>query len=366
MIMRKLIFIFFISLSVVLNAQSQLQPGFNAKEYAELLSLAYFGSSIPDSVERKTGRDPYHLEYRSPEVGLVNRWSFYLRNDNVGVIEIRGTINQTLSWLANFYMAMIPATGSLQINDSTTFQYQLASDPKASVHAGWTVALAHLAPDIEEKINSYYKKNVKQFYLFGHSQGAAINFLLRSFLEYEKQKGKIPTDVVFKTYCSAAPKPGNQYYAYDFDFITRNGWAYTVVNTADWVPETPYSIQSVNELNPTNPLLHTKDIIGNQKWVVRVAVKKVYNQTTNSTEKAQKKFRKYLGTGIYKQIKKSLPQFKEPKYVTGVNYTRAGIPIILMPDEDYRRKFPESDKNYFVHHGFNAYYDLLKKNYLTP
>jgi hypothetical protein len=139
-----------------------------------------------------------------------------------------------------------------------------------------------------------------------------------------------------------------------------------VVNAADWVPETPYSIQSVNELNPTNPLIHTKNIIGNQKWIVRVAIKKVYNQTTNTTQKAQKKFQKYLGTGIFKQIRKTLPQFKEPKYAPGINYTRAGIPIILMPDEDYHQKFPESEKNYFVHHSFNAYYTLLKKYYLTP
>jgi hypothetical protein len=359
--MTKLIFAFCISICTVLYAQSQIQPGFNAKEYAELLSLGYFSSGIPDSVERKTAKDPYHLEYRSPEVGLANRWSFFIRNDNVGVIEIRGTVNQTISWLENFYAAMVPATGSLQINDSTNFQYQLATDPKASVHAGWTIALAHLAPDIEQKINSYYKqKNVKQFFIFGHSQGGAISFLLRSFLEYEKQKGKIPADVIFKSYCSAAPKPGNQYYAYDFDFITRNGWSFTVVNAADWVPETPYSIQSVNELNPTNPLIHTKEAVAKQKWVVRVAVRKIYNQTTRTTQKAQKKFQKYLGTAIYKQIKKTLPQFKEPQYAKGLNYTPAGIRIVLMPDKDYRNKFPESDKNYFVHHSFNAYYALLK------
>ncbi|HKC36170.1 MAG TPA: hypothetical protein VKB95_08910 [Chitinophagaceae bacterium] len=361
--MRKFLPLVFLFISSYSFSQ-KLQPGFNAKEYAALLSLAYFSSGIPDSVERRTAKDPYHLEYRSAEVGLVNRWSFFLRNDNVGIIEVRGTVNKTNSWLENFYAAMIPATGSLQLNDSTIFNYQLAADPKAMVHTGWTVGLAFLAPDIENKINEYYKqKKTKEFYLIGHSQGGAITFLLRSFLEYEKQKGKIPADIVFKTYCSAAPKPGNVYYAYDYDFITRNGWGFTIVNAADWVPETPYSIQSVNELNPTNPLIHLKEIVAKQKWIVRIAVKKVYNKTNNSIEKAQRKFQKYLGTAVYKQIRKTLTQFKEPKYGNGNNYMRAGIPIVLMPDDDYRREFPESNQNYFVHHSFNAYYTLLKKYY---
>ena len=56
-------------------AQQKLAPGFNPKEYAELLSLAYYKSSIPDSVSRLTAKDPYKLIYQSPEVGLMNRWT---------------------------------------------------------------------------------------------------------------------------------------------------------------------------------------------------------------------------------------------------------------------------------------------------
>jgi hypothetical protein len=136
----------------------KLQPGFDAKEYAELLSLSFHSSSIPDSVERKKTKDHYHLEYRSEEVGLLNRWSFYLRDDNVAVLNIRGTVQRAASWMENFYAAMIPATGSLQINDSTTFNYQLSADPKAMVHTGWTIGLAFLAPGIEKKIIDYYKQ----------------------------------------------------------------------------------------------------------------------------------------------------------------------------------------------------------------
>ena len=63
------------------------------------------------------------------------------------------------------------------------------------------------------------------------------------------------------------------------------------------------------------------------------------------------------------QVCKILPQLVEPGYATGNNYMRAGIPIILMPDEDYRSKYPESNTNYFVHHMYVAYAYLLKKWY---
>src|SRR5258705_9357224 len=139
--MKKFLIVYFIFNCNFCISQNKLQPGFNGKEYAELLSLSFHSSSIADSVERTKTKDPYHLEYRSAEVGLLNRWSFYLRNDNVGVINIRGTVQRLASWLENFYAPMIPATGSLQLNDTTTFNYQLSADPQAMVHVVWTIGL---------------------------------------------------------------------------------------------------------------------------------------------------------------------------------------------------------------------------------
>jgi pimeloyl-ACP methyl ester carboxylesterase len=347
-------------------AQNKLQPVFDPKEYGELLSITFHRSSIADSIERLTGKDPYHMEYQSPEAGFLNRWSLYLRNDNVAVIDLRGTVNQTSSWLANFYAAMIPATGSLQLNDSTVFEYQLAADPKASVHVGWTVSLGYLAPEIVKSINAVYRdKKIKDFLIFGHSQGGALATLLRSYLEYEKKKGHIPADLILKTYGSASPKVGDMRYVYDFDFITRGGWAYTVVNAADWVPETPFTVQTLADFNLPNPLINAKDYLKKQKFFVRLAGNMVYNKLEKKPRKAQRKLEKYLGHKMYKMaIKKVLPQLKEPEYVHGSNYMRAGIPIILMPDEEYNRLYPYDKDKVFMHHMFQAYYFLLKKNYL--
>ena len=89
-----------LSFNIITSAQAMLRPGFDPVEYADLLSIAFHGSSIPDSNERKTRKDRYHLEFRSPEVGLRNRWSLFLREDQVAVINIRGTVKNATSWSA--------------------------------------------------------------------------------------------------------------------------------------------------------------------------------------------------------------------------------------------------------------------------
>jgi hypothetical protein len=77
---------------------------------------------------------------------------------------------------------------------------------KLPVHVGWLLALAYLAPTITQKIDEYSKQGIKDFIIMGHSQGAAISFLTTSYLYYLQKDGKIPADIRFKTYCSAAPK----------------------------------------------------------------------------------------------------------------------------------------------------------------
>ncbi len=347
-----------------ITGQTKLTPVFDVDEYLAGLSLAFYSSGISDSIQRLTKTDPFEKVFRSDEKGFLNRWTLYKRNDNIGWIDTRGTVNVLPSWLGNFYAAMVPATGSIDLNDSTVFTYKLATDPKAMVHIGWLVGLGYLGPEIVKHINKEYQENAtKDFVLFGHSQGAAITFLLRSYLYYQQQDGKIPKEINFKTYCSAAPKPGNMYYAYDFDYITRGGWAYTIVNTSDWVPEVPFSIQTLTDFNTVNPFVDAKTVLKKQKFLVRLAGTSIYNKLDRSTRKAQKRFTKYLGNLVYKQSKNILPQLKEPVYAKGNNYMRAGSPVILMGDDEYHRLFPDDRSNVFVHHMFKPYNYLVRKIY---
>jgi Lipase (class 3) len=358
-----ILFIFFTQL---LSAQTQhLKPGFDPGEYLDLLQVCE--TTHKDSIQPGNTRGStlkYELLYRSSEMGLKNRWEFWQREDGVGVISIRGTVQHANSWMENFYAAQIPATGSLQINDSTHFKYKLSNDDKASVHVGWTLGLAHLGPDIMRVIKDFNKlNNTTQFIIMGHSQGGALAFLVTSYLHYQKETGQIPEVFSFKTYCSAAPKPGNMYYAYDFDFITRNGRGFTIVNTADWVPETPFSVQVVEDFNNGNPFSDISALLGSQKPVVRWYLKSMYNKMDKSTVKAQKRLDKYLGHKVYSQVKKVLPQFREPAYAETANYMRTGIPIVLQPDADYQLAFPDDPKKTFMHHAFKPYEMMIKKYY---
>lgn len=351
-------FVAVLVLAAVLPLRAQhLKPGFDPREYSELLHLPQNGDT---STHTKVPHG-YTLLYTSAEVGFYNRWVLWQRNDGVGVIQIRGTIAKTESWLANFYAAMIPAAGTLKLTDSTTFTYKLAKDTvKAYVHVGWTAALGFMAPDIVAHIKKLYARGTREFYIMGHSQGGAIAFLTRSYLEYCED---LPKDIVYKTYCSAAPKPGNQYYAYDFDYLTRNGWGFRVVNSEDWVPETPLSLQTVKDFNEANPFIGIKGALNKQKFFVRLYGNLVYNKLTRTTKRSVKTFRKYLGGVVYKLSARHLPEFEQPAYVFSNNYMTAGVPVILLADAAYYKKYPFDGRNIFVHHAPAPYLYLLKKIY---
>jgi len=358
-------------MTITLRGQSILEPGFNPREYLAMLRIDF---TKQDSLSDLAGQDSgfhvnppegYKRHYQSQEVGLKNRWSMWYRRDGkVAVISIRGTTADAASWLANFYAAMVPANGSLQLSDSNLFTYRLAADDKAMVHVGWLVGLGSLAPTMLQQIHAAYERGIRDFIITGHSQGGAITFLASSYLHYLREKGELPADITFKTYCSAGPKPGNLFYAYDFDFITRNGWGFNVVNSADWVPESPFSVQTLSDFNHTNPFIHIDGMLKKQPFLVRWYLKGKFKKLKKATQKAQQCFKNIMGGMIYKQVKKVLPQFKEPVYADGNNYQRAGVPIVLQPDSAYYRKFPEMPEKVFQHHMFEAYYWLVQRYYL--
>ena len=95
----------------------------------------------------------------------------------------------------------------------------------------------------------------------------------------------------------------------------------------------------------------------------------VYNKLNKSTVKAAKRYRKYLGKKVGKQVYKKLPQLKGIDTKASLNYMRAGTPVVLMPDSSYYERFPnDATKGVGIwnHHTFEAYYTLLKKNYSIP
>ncbi len=350
----------FISLLLVCSTgfgQTKLHPGFDAKEYLMLTDVFHLqNDTLPNQAVFSNLNGFEHI-YQSPEVGLKNRVDVWVRPDKVGIICIRGTVGHAQSWLENFYSAMIPATGSLQINDSTTFPYQLSTaGSNANVHVGWTLGLSYLAPLVVAQVNELHHKGVNEFLIFGHSQGGALAFLLRSYLQYTSL---VPKDIFYKTYGSAAPKPGNLYYAYDIDYLTRGGWCLRVVNSMDWVPETPFTVQTTQDMNAANPFGNISGMLSSQKWYVRWYLNGMYRKMKRAGNKTMERYQKYLGKKIYGQVHKALPQFKQPVYANSNNYMPAGTPVILMADSAYRQQFIFTGKNIFVHHVLTPYRFLV-------
>ncbi|WCT11674.1 lipase family protein [Mucilaginibacter jinjuensis] len=355
---------FIILLLIYTGAYAQLKPGFDAQEYLEMLRASKQQSDT--ALKHDKTPLPLHFKqrYHSPAGPLKNRWDLFTDGQTAAIV-IRGTTADASSWMENFYAAMVPASGQLHIDDSTTFKYHLADNPKAAVHIGWLLGMAYLSKTIVPQINKLYtEQHIKDFIIFGHSQGGAIAYLLRSYLADLQSRKIIPADIIFKTYSSAPPKPGNLYYAYDYEYLTHGGWGLAVENTLDWVPETPFSVQTLSDFNEVNPFKDVSKIVGKQKFFVRLYLNHVYNRLKKPSYKAQKNYEKYLGHKVYGFIKKEMPQYVEPEYAATNNYMRCGTPIILKPDANYGTVFPADPKNLVLHHLFYPYYYLTEQNYL--
>lgn len=354
----------FLALPALLFGQ-KLKPGFDKAEYIELLKIS---AQVGDSAYIKAFPFPqrFKFAYRSPVVGLENRWDLFVDNQSVAVLSIRGTTKDNVSWLGNFYAAMVPAKGEIQLTDTERFTYELATNPRAAVHVGWLVTMGFLAKDILPKIDSCYRVGIKDMLIMGHSQGGALAFLLTSHLKNLQKQSRIPADIRFKTYCSAGPKPGNLYYAYEYEAATQGGWAYNVVNSADWVPEVPLTVQTVNDFNPTNPFNGAPAMIKKQKLLHRIALKYAYNSLSKPSLKAQKNYQKFLGALASKTVNKNLNGYVPPEYYNSSDYVRTGNTIVLLADSAYFKKYPDSKENIFIHHFHPPYLYLAEKLPSSP
>ena len=342
-------------------AQSQpLQPGFDTTEYAELLLISVKSTADTAYMKRFEAPKRFKMIYQSQPVGLDNLWDLWTDGMGTAVISIRGTTPKTESWLANFYAAMIPAQGRLVLSKGDTFTYRLANHPQAAVHTGWTISLASMRKDMEGKLDSLYAQGGRHVIIMGHSQGGGIAYLLTAWVLGQQEAGRWE-GLQFKTYCSAAPKPGNLFFAYDYEQRTA-GWAFNVVSPLDWVPQSPVSVQTLDDFTARNPFTNAKAVIAQQPFPTNWALRYVFNKLDGSTRHAEESIEKYMGRKLEAEIQKTLPEFVAPTYVPTANYVRTGATLVLRnPDEAYHARFPESNDNVFLHHLHDAYGFLIIK-----
>lgn len=340
----------------------RLKPGFDSKECDEsyLLNAAFMDTSannrFPDFLKG------YTFLYRSPAIGLDNVYDLWLREDSTVIITLRGTTADAKSIMADFYCAMFPAKGTIILaKDKAPFSYKLATDPKAAVHGGFLISFAFIAQDLQPRLTELYQKGYRKFMFCGHSQGGALCYYLSAWL-MQLRKDKVYPGIQVKTYASASPKMGNIYFVYDYDNAMHGEWSYSIVNTADPVPEVPLTTQQLEiDMNTPNPLINLAKRFDDMSFFKRIVLKHAYNSMRKKARKSSEAYQKYLGGYAGKIIKSMQPGMELPEPVKTTYFLRPGVPITLLENEAYRDHF-KSAPNYF-HHGFDAYRYLLRQYY---
>ncbi len=357
---RTCIVLLLITLGSGMTFGQSLQPGFDKAEYLEMLRILARVTADSSYYNKFESPVRYTLQYESPILGLDHLWQLWT-NDHTAVIAVRGTTKNSVSWLANFYAAMVPAKGVVQLDAERAFSYDLTDHPQAAVHVGWLTATGFMYEDIRPWVDTLVTQGIQNIIVLGHSQGGGIAYLLTAHLYSLQRQGRLSGDIRLKTYCSAAPKPGNLYFAYAYEAMTQGGWAYNVVNTADWVPETPLSIQTLEDFNTTNPFLHARTIIRQQKFPKDIAMRYVYGRLHKPLIKARKRYQHYLGTVASKSVGRALPGYAHPGYFDSNHYVRTGNTIVLVPDQAYFELYPEDPNDIFRHHLIAPYMFMAEK-----
>ncbi|MDN3705896.1 lipase family protein [Myroides ceti] len=366
--MKKVYYSFLLVCLCCLNLHAQkssyrFQSGFDAQECDDLLQL---NNAFVDtlSLDKHDYLIPeYEFLHQSESIGLDNMWNLWMRSDDTAVISLRGTTSDSKSVLADFYCAMLPAKGEIVLHKKDTLQYYLATDERAALHAGFLIGFGYLAKDMLPTIDSLYQSGHHNFLVTGHSQGGSLSYYISAWLLHLKRKGIYPLMQV-KTYACAPTKVGNMYFAYDYDNITAAKWSFSVVNTADPVPEMPLTTQQLEEdMNAPNPIMNLAKRFDRMPFFQRIFLKKAFNNMEKKATKSSEAYQKYLGKYCGKFIQKELPELKIPNTINTTYFVRPGVPITLLVNPAYYAYFQKVKKTAYYHHGIVPYRFLLREYY---
>jgi len=287
-------------------------------------------------------------------IGLDNYWRLYKSKHHSDryAAAVRGTIAAPESVLADIMLGMLKAQGSLRIDGSGAvpgfdFAFKLADDPDAGVHHGFTYGLGALMNPaweyaIAKQVNQAIAAGATELFITGHSQGAAIATLLRSYLHYQPPDG----DVAVKTYVFAQPKPGNDYMAADFDrLFATPALAYRVTNSLDWVPQVGFTIELPSDINEPNPLSVLPHLLVE---ALEKVVRKIMDWIRSRTQRHDK-LRGSARADMMLAVGEDLISF---------NYVGMANPIALRGDPQIGA---EHANDMFAQHHLGTYWALMKK-----
>lgn len=303
---------------------------------------------VPDIDDWEIVVDP------TESIGLDNYWRLY-RSKSVPdryAAATRGTVATAKSVLADLLVEIIKAKSSLQIRGSDgipgyKFDFILAEADYAGVHLGFTYGLgAIINPNwgfgLIKCMQTAVKQGAKEFLITGHSQGAAMATLLRSYLQYQP----LADDIAYKTYVFAQPKPGNDYLANDFNqLFATSGLAYRLTNSLDWVPKVPLTLELLSDMNTPNPISAFPILL--IKFLERS-----FSCTTRTV------FRRGESHRTLKDSVADEHRLSFGRDLLTLNYMPAANPIALAGDSQVGDDHPG---DMFAQHHLGVYWDLMQK-----
>ena len=339
-----------------------LSPGFDPSEAKTFIAIM---AQLEDAPPPQPPIPPnWVLDFDAPELGpFDNKYQLWKNTEVPGqyALAIRGTVDKKGSILEDLLSVMIPAQGTVTLGP-VSFSYTFAQEPNAGVHLGFTLGLGFLLFDGLNGILVQLVKRIgviEELYITGHSQGAAVATLCRSFFQYSKIVQDL--GLSYKTYLFAQPKPGNDHYAYDFAAIPGNTtMAWNVTNSLDWVPQVPLTFEWLDDLNQPNPasaylggdpLVHDLHAM-REKMRADAAVRQLVRYAPHMAA---------LGAVLAAQkIHPFGAPTGAPRILHTLYFQNAGAPLILTgvpcPTPDC------GGDSWFQHHT-TTYYDLLVKEF---
>src|SRR5262245_61019949 len=232
-----------------------LAPGFLRAEALDLLAMCanVEGEVAPPIPPTPAG---WTLLFDSPIIGAFDeKWQLWRSDAGAYAVALRGTVMKVGSVLEDLISVLVWAQGNITVGHQV-IEFQFATEPDAGVHLGFALGTLVLLKDETNGILAQPAQHGvtagTDVYVTGHSPGAAMGTLLRSYFQYAPDA---PPGLSYKTYVFAQPKPGNDHYATDFERQFGNaGLAFRVTNSLDWVPQAPFTLEMIRDINHPNPL----------------------------------------------------------------------------------------------------------------
>ncbi len=291
-------------------------------------------------------------------VGLDNYWRLYRSRNTRSryALAVRGTIAAPASILADILVEMIQAQGALTIKGQEhapgyRFEFDLAGDRhRSGVHLGFLYSVGALCnphwqfgllSHLEQVINA----GAEEILVTGHSQGAAIATLLRAHIESQPWSRRAR----FKTYIFAQPKPGNDYWSADFNRRYSNpGFAYRVVNSLDWVPQVPFTLELVTDISEPNPISALPFFLTR---LLHPATRRLFWHFHRTRLKEE-----------LRASKQVMAEGAQKRDLSSLNYAPAATPIALIGDPNVGQAHPD---DMFAQHHLGTYWALMQEQLTT-